>query len=77
MTKTLERRIRRLEERPTLQRQPAETISRMELGRRVAFVLALGAKDASIEPPTEMFKLAQRLAGILAKCPAKQMEIRA
>ena len=72
MKASLIKRLERVEQRQTRWRQPAETISRTEVCRRVGFLLALGAADAGIEPPTEMFKLAQRLAGILAGRPAQE-----
>ena len=72
MKASLIKRLERVEQRQTLWRQPAETITRTEVGRRVAFLLALGAEDASIEPPTERFKLAQRLGGILASGRAQE-----
>ena len=64
------KRLERVEQRVVF-KLPADTHSTTELGRRVAFLLALGAEDALIEPPTERVKLAQRLAGILAGRPVR------
>ena len=71
MKQSFLKRLERVERRHVLWQAPGEALSGMEVARRVAFVLAAGAQDVAIEPPTEMFKLARRLAEVLAKRPAR------
>ena len=73
------KRLDHLEGRQALSRGPGETLSPMELARRVAFVVALGgvakeeldAADGSLDPArradlTKQLETARRVASLLA-----------
>ena len=78
--KTTEKRLRALEERQAMWRRPKEITSRLEVARRVAFVVAQGANareeleaaDASLNPGrradlTKRLDLARSTASALEK----------
>ena len=69
------KRLERVEQRHALWRAPGDTFTVMEVARRIAFVLAAGAQDVAIKPRTERFKVAERLAKLLARDPAGEPQI--